>query len=88
VLAGLQAADGLLLVLVAGRRQDDDVDFGVGQRLVERQRPPAVAEALGELAGTLGATADDGVEGGVGPLQGLGVPHAHHAVADHADVHR
>ena len=47
----------------------------------------AVAVALGELLGRLGPAADHGVQHGIGLLQRLGVPDAHHAVADHADIH-
>ncbi len=88
VLAGVQARDRLLLVQVARRRQDHDVDLRVRQSFVERYRPFAVAVALGELPGALGIAADDGVQNSVGLLQRLGVPDAHHAVADHADIHR
>jgi hypothetical protein len=35
MLAGLQAFDRLLLVLVARGANDHDVDFGIGNRLVE-----------------------------------------------------
>ncbi len=88
VLAGFQALDRLFLVQVARRAQDHDVDFRVRQSFVERYRPLAVAVALGELLGALGIAADDGVQNRIGPLQRLGVPNAHHAVADHADIHR
>ena len=88
VLAGFQALDRLFLVQVAGRAQDHDVDFRVGQSFVERCRPLAVAVSLGELLGAFGTAADDGVQHRIGLLQRLGVPNAHHAVADHAHIHR
>ena len=48
VLASLEAAYRLGLVLLARRGENDDVDLGIGEGIVERQRPAAVAKARGE----------------------------------------
>ena len=87
VLAGDEARDRLFLVLVAGGCEDDGVDRRIGERLVQRQRPAPVAVARGEIGGGLGAAADQRVQHGAVAQQRLGMPDAHHAVADHADVH-
>ena len=72
VLASLEAADRLRLVLLAGRGQHDHVDRRVRQRLVERQGPSAIAEARGELPGRLGPAADHRVQHGAGIDAGPG----------------
>jgi hypothetical protein len=88
VLAGFKRLDRLRLVLLARTADDDDVDLGIGEGGFERHRPFAVAEALREFLGRLDAPSDHRVQRGPGGDQRLGMPHAHHPVADHADVHR
>jgi hypothetical protein len=74
VFAGFRAANRLRLMLVARRGQDEDVRLGVGQRVVERQGPAAIALARGELPARVGPASDRGIKDGSGIDEGRGVP--------------